>query len=47
VELHVYPGAPHGFEMIAAATPIAVACQRDIDEALRRALSATPASVAG
>ncbi len=37
-ELHVYPGAPHGFEMICAGTSIAEACQRDITEALRRAL---------
>ncbi len=39
VELHVYPGAPHGFEMIVPRRRgVAVACQRDIDEALRRAL---------
>ena len=37
-ELHVYPGAPHGFEMICPDTNIARACQRDITEALRRAL---------
>ena len=38
VELHVYPGAPHGFEMIVPNSAIAQACQRDITEALRRAL---------
>ena len=43
-ELHVYPGAPHGFESIAPGTDVAVRCQRDIDAALRRALH--PATVA-
>ena len=38
VELHVYPGACHGFEMIAPTTGVAQACQRDITEGLRRAL---------
>jgi acetyl esterase/lipase len=37
-EVHVYPGAPHGFEMMAPGAAIAQACQRDITEALRRAL---------
>ena len=37
-ELHVYPGACHGFEMIVPNSAIAQACQRDITEALRRAL---------
>jgi acetyl esterase/lipase len=37
-ELHVYPGAPHGFEMLAATTGVAQRCQRDLDDALRRAL---------
>jgi acetyl esterase/lipase len=37
-ELHVYPGAPHGFEMIVPNAAVAQACQRDITEALRRAL---------
>ena len=37
-ELHVYPGAPHGFEMLAATTAVAQRCQRDLDDALRRAL---------
>jgi acetyl esterase/lipase len=36
-ELHVYPGAPHGFEMLAATTAVAQRCQRDLDDALRRA----------
>jgi len=33
----VYPGAPHGFEMLAATTAVAQRCQRDLDDALRRA----------
>jgi len=37
-ELHVYPGAPHGFEMMAAATAVGRRAQRDIDDALARAL---------
>jgi acetyl esterase/lipase len=37
-ELHVYPGAPHGFEMLAAASSVAQRCQSDIDNALGRAL---------
>jgi acetyl esterase/lipase len=37
-ELHVYPGAPHGFEMVVAETAVARRCQRDIDDALARAL---------
>jgi acetyl esterase/lipase len=37
-ELHVYPGACHGFEMMAPTAAVAQACQRDITEALRRAL---------
>ena len=44
-ELHVYPGAPHGFEMIVPTSAVSIAAQRDITEALRRALSATPAAV--
>ena len=36
-ELHVYPGAPHGFEMMAASTAVAKRCQRDLDDALQRA----------
>jgi acetyl esterase/lipase len=43
-ELHIYPGAPHGFEMMAPGAGVAQACQRDITEALRRALR--PTSVA-
>jgi acetyl esterase/lipase len=42
-ELHVYPGACHGFEMIAPTAAVSRACQRDITEALRRVLR--PASV--
>ncbi len=37
-ELHVYEGAPHGFEMLAATTGVAQRCQQEIDAALRRAL---------
>jgi acetyl esterase/lipase len=37
-ELHVYPGAPHGFEMITPETAVARRCRRDIDDALARAL---------
>jgi len=37
-ELHVYNGAPHGFEMIVPTAGVSQACQRDITEALRRAL---------
>jgi acetyl esterase/lipase len=40
-ELHVYRGAPHGFEMMAPGSYVAQACQRDITEALRRALRPT------
>jgi acetyl esterase/lipase len=37
-ELHVYGGAPHGFEMLAATSAVAQRCQGEIDGALRRAL---------
>jgi acetyl esterase/lipase len=37
-ELHVYPGAPHGFESIVPAAAIAIQAGRDIDTALYRAL---------
>jgi acetyl esterase/lipase len=37
-ELHVYPGAPHGFELVVADTAVGRRAQRDIDDALRRAL---------
>jgi acetyl esterase/lipase len=39
-ELHVYPGAPHGFETIAADAAVAKRCQADIDAALAGALRA-------
>jgi acetyl esterase/lipase len=44
-EVHVYAGAPHGFEMITPDARVSQRCQRDIDEALGRALhpSATDA----
>ena len=38
-ELHVYPGAPHGFEAFAPEADVSRRCQRDIDAALRRALA--------
>lgn len=38
-ELHVYPGAPHGFEGITPNADVARRCQRDMDEALRRVLT--------
>jgi acetyl esterase/lipase len=40
-ELHVYPGACHGFELMAPGAAVAQACQRDITGALRRALRST------
>jgi len=43
VELHVYPGAPHGFEMIVPDAAVSRACQRDMADALRTVLS--PSSV--
>ncbi|MET0627008.1 MAG: alpha/beta hydrolase [Acidimicrobiia bacterium] len=36
-ELHVYAGAPHGFEMLAASSGVARRFQLDMDDALRRA----------
>ncbi|HYC22028.1 MAG TPA: alpha/beta hydrolase [Candidatus Bathyarchaeia archaeon] len=44
VELHVYPGATHGFELMAPDAAVARRCQRDIDEALGRALGGAPGS---
>jgi len=38
-ELHVYPGAPHGFEAMCPNAAVAQQCQSDMDAALRRALS--------
>jgi len=38
-ELHVYPGATHGFEAMCPDAAVARRCQRDIDDALARALS--------
>jgi acetyl esterase/lipase len=43
-ELHVYPGATHGFELMAPNAAVAQRCQRDIDEALGRALRLAPGS---
>jgi acetyl esterase/lipase len=38
-ELHVYPGATHGFEAMCPGAAVAQRCQRDIDDALKRALA--------
>jgi acetyl esterase/lipase len=38
VELHVYPGAPHGFEGFAPNTPVARQARRDINDWLGRML---------
>ena len=47
-ELHVYPGAPHGFEIFAPAARVSRQFESDIDDALRRALSPTgPLSAIG
>jgi acetyl esterase/lipase len=47
-ELHVYPGAVHGFEVIVPTAAVSQRCQSDLDDALARALApvseATPAS---
>jgi acetyl esterase/lipase len=40
-ELHVYPGATHGFETLCPDAAVSRRCQRDIDDALARALAAT------
>ena len=37
-ELHVYPGAPHGFDGITPGTSLARRCQRDVQEWLAQAL---------
>lgn len=37
-ELHVYPGAPHGFEVIAPFAAVSVQAERDITNAIERAL---------
>lgn len=36
-ELHVYPGAPHGFEAFSAGAPVARRCRRDMKEWLSAA----------
>ena len=38
-ELHVYPGAVHGFEVIIPTAAVSQRCQRDLDAALARALN--------
>lgn len=37
-ELHVYPGAPHGFDALMSTTSVAVRCNRDMEEWLARHL---------
>jgi acetyl esterase/lipase len=37
-ELHLYPGAPHAFEVIAPAAAVSRRCQAEMDGALRRGL---------
>jgi len=41
-ELHVYPGACHGFVHIAPDAPVAQRCKRDLEDWLRRQLGAGP-----
>jgi acetyl esterase/lipase/3-phenylpropionate/cinnamic acid dioxygenase small subunit len=43
-ELHVYPGAPHGFEVLAVAADVSRRCNAEITGALRRALHPVPPS---
>jgi acetyl esterase/lipase len=38
VELHVYPGAPHGFDRTAAASPLGRQAERDVTDWLARRL---------
>jgi acetyl esterase/lipase len=38
-ELHVYPGAPHGFDALMATTAVAVRCNRDMEEWLAARLA--------
>jgi acetyl esterase/lipase len=40
VELHVYPGAPHGFDLLMAGTDVARRCRRHLDEWLAVRLAA-------
>lgn len=42
VELHVYPGGFHGFDIFGGEAPVAVRARRDSREALRRALHGLP-----
>ena len=39
VELHVYPGAPHGFDGFAPDTAVARQCRRDVNGWLARVLA--------
>lgn len=40
-ELHVYPGAPHGFDGFAPAAPVSRRCQQDVKEWLAAALASS------
>jgi acetyl esterase len=39
IELHVYPGAPHGFDLSPEALPLIMQAKEDRDRALRKALN--------
>jgi acetyl esterase/lipase len=45
-ELHVYPGAVHGFEVIVPSATVSQCCQRDLDDALARALKPVGEAIA-
>jgi acetyl esterase/lipase len=38
-ELHVYPGAPHGFDVLVPAAGVARRCNAALTDALRQALN--------
>ena len=46
-ELHVYAGAPHGFEVIVPAADVSRRCDAEITAALRRALRPAPQALSG
>lgn len=46
-ELHVYPGAPHGFDVVVPNADVSRRCNAAIDDALSRALSAAPTPIDG
>ena len=45
-ELHVYPGAVHGFEVIVPTAAVSQRCQRDLDVAVARALEPVGEAIA-